>query len=51
MAEIMNIYKSFVRKPEGKDLFEDLGTDGTIILNWILWKQDRGFRLVSSGSG
>jgi hypothetical protein len=33
-----NAYNISVGKPEGKDDSEDLGTDGKIILIWILGK-------------
>jgi hypothetical protein len=37
MGKMRNVYKILVRKP---DHSEDLDTDGMIILEWILWKQD-----------
>jgi hypothetical protein len=30
------VYKSLVRKPEGKSHLEDQGADGKIVLEWIL---------------
>jgi hypothetical protein len=30
MREMINVYKSSVRKPQGRDLLGDLGTDGRI---------------------
>jgi hypothetical protein len=38
MGEMRNAYRILVRKPEGKNHSEDLGTDGKIILEWILGK-------------
>jgi hypothetical protein len=32
MGQLRNIYKSLVRKPEGRDHSEDLGVDGRVIL-------------------
>jgi hypothetical protein len=36
MGEVRNVYKILVEKLEGKEHSEDLGIDGTIILEWIL---------------
>jgi hypothetical protein len=36
-----NLYKVLEGKPEGKRPLGGLGTDGRIILKWILKKQDR----------
>jgi hypothetical protein len=36
---IRNAYSISVGKPEGKNHLEDLGTDGKIMLEWILGKQ------------
>jgi hypothetical protein len=39
MHEAMrNVYKIFVRNPEGEVHSEDIGVDGRIILEWILEK-------------
>jgi hypothetical protein len=40
MEEMRNAYKILVGKPEGKSHFEDLGVEGKIISERILWKQD-----------
>jgi len=37
-GEIGNVYKILVQKCEGKDLFEDLGIDRGIMLEWIFRK-------------
>jgi hypothetical protein len=39
MEEVGNAYNIVVAKPECKDHSEDLGVDGTTILEWILGKQ------------
>jgi hypothetical protein len=39
MGKMRNAYKILVRKPEGRDHSEDVGTDEMIILEWILGKQ------------
>jgi hypothetical protein len=40
MSEFFKVYsvvhKMLVGKPEGRNHLEDLGTDGKIILEWIL---------------
>jgi hypothetical protein len=38
MGEMRNACKILVRKPEGRYHLEDLGVDGRIILEWIVWK-------------
>jgi hypothetical protein len=38
MGEMKNAYRVLVGKPEGKSHSENLGTDGNIILEWILGK-------------
>jgi hypothetical protein len=40
MGEMINAYKNLVGKPEGRDPSEDLCTDGSIILKWIIWNSD-----------
>jgi len=54
--KVKNTHKEFVGKLEKKDHMEDLGTDGRVILKWILKKQDRvvwtefiGCRIGTSG--
>jgi len=37
-AEMKNAHKILVGRLEGKDHSEDLGVDGSIMLDWILWK-------------
>jgi hypothetical protein len=39
MEAMRNAYKVLVGKAEGKKPPEDLGLDGTIILEWILGEQ------------
>jgi hypothetical protein len=36
MGRIKNIYKILVGERGGRNIFEDLGADGRIILEWIL---------------
>jgi len=50
MAEVKNVYKILVRKPEETDHLEDLGEDGKVILEWILGKWMGRCELVASGS-
>jgi hypothetical protein len=40
MAEMRNVYKIFIGKPEGKRLLQDLSVDGMVILKRILRKWD-----------
>jgi hypothetical protein len=50
MGEIRNVYKMLVRKPKGKrPLWEDLGADGRIILDWILQRDRVGKCRLDSG--
>jgi hypothetical protein len=42
MGEGRGVYKSLVRKPEGKRQLGDPGVDGRIILRWIFRKWDVG---------
>jgi hypothetical protein len=46
-----NACNILVRIPYGKDLSEDPGIDGRIILEWTLGKYGGGGGLNSSGSG
>jgi hypothetical protein len=39
MGDMRNAYKILVGKPERKNHSGDLGEEGKIILEWILWKQ------------
>jgi hypothetical protein len=39
IGEMRNVYRILVGKFEGRDYYaEDLGIDGRIVLEWILWK-------------
>jgi hypothetical protein len=38
MREMKIAYSSSVEKPKGRDHLEDVGFEGMIILEWILWK-------------
>jgi len=40
MGDRRGAYRVFVGRPEGKYHLENLGTDGRIILKWILKKWD-----------
>jgi hypothetical protein len=44
MGAMRNAYNTVVGKPEGKNHSEDLGVDGKIISEWILWTQDGKMR-------
>jgi hypothetical protein len=41
IGEKRNAYRILVGKPEGKNHYEDLDVGGSIILRWILKRQDR----------
>jgi hypothetical protein len=51
MEEIRNAYSTLIGKQEGKWPLQDLGVDGTIILEWICRKNNEECGLNSSGSG
>jgi hypothetical protein len=36
MGKMRNAYKTVVRKVEGKAPSEDLGVEGTVLLEWVL---------------
>jgi hypothetical protein len=38
MGEMRNAYNIFVENLKGRDHSEDIGVDGTMILEWILGK-------------
>jgi hypothetical protein len=38
MGEMRNAYRIVVENQKGRDHLEDLGIDGKIILEWILWE-------------
>ena len=42
MGERRGVYRVLVGKPEGIRYLEDPGTDGRIILRWIIRKWERG---------
>jgi hypothetical protein len=42
MGESRGVYMVLVGKPEGKNHLADPGTDGRIILRWIVMKRDVG---------
>jgi hypothetical protein len=49
--EVRNAYTVLIGKNlKGKELLEDMGVDGKIILKWVL-NEMGGCGLVSSGSG
>jgi hypothetical protein len=51
MGEDRNVYKVFMRKPEGNNHLEDQGVDGRMLSEWILadWLRECTLDPVSSG--
>jgi len=48
---VRDAYRVLVGKPEGKSYLEELGTDGSIMLKWILKKRDGGMEWIDLAQG